>query len=73
MQKRHKIIFINQSSELYGSDKTLLDLVVGLKTNYNIDPIVIMQQPGLLNLELDKYNIEYHYIPVLKLHKRCFL
>ena len=72
MQKRHKIIFINQSSELYGSDKTLLDLVVGLKTNYNIDPIVIMQQPGLLNLELDKYNIEYHYIPVLKLHKKMF-
>lgn len=72
MQTRNKIIFINQSSELYGSDKTLLDLVIGLKYNYNIDPIVIMQQPGLLNLELDKHNIEYHYIPVLKLHKKMF-
>lgn len=72
MQTRNKIIFINQSSELYGSDKTLLDLVIGLKYNYKIDPIVIMQEPGLLNLELDKHDIEYHYIPVLKLHKKMF-
>lgn len=72
MNKKDKIIFINQSSELYGSDKTLLDLVVGLKANHNIDPIVILQAPGLLNLELDKHGIEYHYIPVLKVHKKMF-
>lgn len=72
MNKKDKIIFINQSSELYGSDKTLLDLVVGLKNNHNIDPIVILQTPGLLNLELDKHGIEYHYIPVLKVHKKMF-
>lgn len=68
----HKIIFINQSSELYGSDKTLLDLVVGLKNNYAIEPIVIIEKNGLLVEELDKYNIKYHFIPVLKLHKKMF-
>lgn len=72
MSTRNKVIFINQSSELYGSDKTLLDLVVGLKYKYNIDPIVIMQNPGLLNIELDKHQIEYHFIPVIKLHKNMF-
>lgn len=72
MNHKTKIIFINQSSELYGSDKTLLDLVVGLKNNYDIDPIVIMQKPGLLDKELEKHGIEYHFIPVLKLHKRMF-
>ena len=68
----HKIIFINQSSELYGSDKTLLDLVVGLKNNYAIEPIVILQEHGLLTEELDKNNITYHFLPVLKLHKKMF-
>ena len=68
----HKIIFINQSSELYGSDKTLLDLVVGLKNNYNIEPIVIVQERGLLTEEFDKNNITSHFLPVLKLHKKMF-
>lgn len=72
MDKSKKIIFINQSSELYGSDKTLLDLVIRLKTNYAIEPIVIIQESGLLTNELDKYNIKYHFLPVIKLHKKMF-
>jgi glycosyltransferase involved in cell wall biosynthesis len=66
-----KILFIHQSSELYGSDKTLLSFLSSYNKSLLI-PIVILPVEGLLKTEIEKLNIECHVIPVMKLHRKMF-
>ena len=50
------ILFIHQSAELYGSDKTLLLLLKYLdKSKYN--PLVVLPNEGPLKQELEKENM----------------
>jgi glycosyltransferase involved in cell wall biosynthesis len=65
------ILFIHQSAELYGSDKTLLYLVVNLDKS-NFFPIVILPNDGPLKIELEKKNIKVIIAPVLKLYRKMF-
>jgi glycosyltransferase involved in cell wall biosynthesis len=65
------ILFIHQSADLYGSDKTLLYLVKSIKDIAN--PIVVLPEEGLLTEELKKSNIEYFIIPVIKVSRQLFL
>ena len=65
------ILYIHQSSELYGSDKTLLYLVTRLdKTEYN--PIVVLPGEGPLKDALLNQNIKVIITPVIKLHRNMF-
>ena len=58
------ILFIHQSAELYGSDKTLLLLLKYLdKSKYN--PLVVLPNEGPLKQELEKENILVVIAPVL--------
>lgn len=65
------ILFIHQSAELYGSDKTLLYLVVNLNKS-KFFPIVILPNDGPLKAELEKENIKVILAPVLKLYRKMF-
>lgn len=65
------ILFIHQSAELYGSDKTLLYLVTNLNKN-KFFPIVILPNSGPLQDELEKENIKVIIAPVLKLYRKMF-
>lgn len=66
-----KILFIHQSAELYGSDKTLLLLLKHLdKTKFY--PVVILPNDGPLKIELEKGNVEVQIAPVLKLYRKMF-
>ena len=66
-----KILFIHQSAELYGSDKTLLFLLSKLdKTKF--DSVVIIPYDGPLKSELEKYQIKVIIAPVLKLYRNIF-
>lgn len=65
------ILFIHQSAELYGSDKTLLYLVANLDKN-RFFPIVILPNEGPLKVELEKENIKVIIAPVLKLYRKMF-
>lgn len=65
------ILFIHQSAELYGSDKTLLYLVANLDKN-KFFPIVILPNEGPLKVELEKENIKVIIAPVLKLYRKMF-
>ncbi len=65
------ILFIHQSSELYGSDKTLLILVRTMKRK-NFRPIVVLPQLGLLSKEFDKEGVEYVVAPVIKISRTMF-
>lgn len=65
------ILFIHQSADLYGSDKTLLLLLSKLdKTRFN--PIVVIPLDGPLKEELEKENIKVIIAPVLKLYRKMF-
>lgn len=65
------ILFIHQSAELYGSDKTLLLLLKNLdKTKFK--PIVILPFKGPLTEALENEKIEVVIAPVLKLYRKLF-
>ena len=65
------ILFIHQSAELYGSDKTIL-LLLKLLDKKLFLPIVILPSNGPLKDELEKENIKVFIAPVLKLHRQIF-
>lgn len=65
------ILFIHQSAELYGSDKTLLIFLKNINKN-NFFAIVVLPNKGPLELELEKTGIKVVIAPVLKLHRGLF-
>lgn len=65
------ILFIHQSAELYGSDKTLLLLLSKIdRLKYN--PVVILPEDGPLKTKLENYGIKVIIAPVLKLYRKIF-
>lgn len=65
------ILFIHQSADLYGSDKTLLLLLSRIdRTKFN--PIVVIPLDGPLKEELEKIDINVVVAPVLKLYRKMF-
>jgi len=65
------ILFIHQSAELYGSDKTILMFISDLdKAKYF--PVVVLPFDGPLKTEFDKRNIKVVIAPVLKLYRKMF-
>ncbi|MBC7727443.1 MAG: glycosyltransferase family 4 protein [Microbacteriaceae bacterium] len=70
--RRLHVLFIHQSSELYGSDKVLLLLVVQLQQRGFIHPVVVIPGPGLLLDRLVAAGIEVHVADVLKLSRAAF-
>jgi glycosyltransferase involved in cell wall biosynthesis len=65
------ILFIHQSAELYGSDKTLLLLLRHIdKTRFY--PVVVLPNDGPLKEELEKENIKVIIAPVLKVYRKMF-
>lgn len=65
------ILFIHQSAELYGSDKTLLYLLQHLdRAKFN--PIVVLPSDGLLKSALEKHSITVVIAPVIKLYRNLF-
>ncbi|MES2411900.1 MAG: glycosyltransferase family 4 protein [Bacteroidota bacterium] len=65
------ILFIHQSAELYGSDKTLLSLVKGIDKK-RFRAVVILPFDGPLKHELEKNGIKVVIAPVLKLYRKIF-
>ena len=65
------ILYIHQSSELYGSDKTLLCLIRGIdRSKYK--PIVVLPGEGPLKEALTSESIQVIVTPVIKLHRKMF-
>jgi glycosyltransferase involved in cell wall biosynthesis len=65
------VLFIHQSAELYGSDKTLLILLKHINRDL-FNPVVIIPEKGPLKTEIEKLNVEVHILPVLKLYRNIF-
>lgn len=65
------IMYVHQASELYGSDRTLLALAIGMqKKSYHV--IVILPSEGELLNVLREQGIETHVLPVGKISRARF-
>lgn len=65
------ILFIHQSAELYGSDKTILMFISSLdKKEYR--SVVVLPFDGPLKKEFEKNDIKVVIAPVLKLYRKMF-
>jgi glycosyltransferase involved in cell wall biosynthesis len=58
---KYKVLYITHYSLLYGANKSLLNLLSGLKDK--IDPIVIVPKNGTIVNELEKMGVKYFVIP----------
>jgi glycosyltransferase involved in cell wall biosynthesis len=56
------VLFITHYPNLYGANLSLLNLIIGLKKEYNIKPLVIIPSNGDLCNKLDELCIEYKVI-----------
>jgi glycosyltransferase involved in cell wall biosynthesis len=61
------VLIINQSSELYGADKALLELIENFPPNFN--PIVVLENEGPLKELLLEKGIKIIKCPVIKLNR----
>jgi len=68
---KSSVLFIHQSAELYGSDKTILMFISNLDKNKYF-PVVILPFDGPLKTEFEKNNIKVIIAPVLKLYRKMF-
>ena len=66
------ILYIHQSTELYGSDKTLHYLVSGINANPDFNTIVILPNEGPLKQLLESHNIRVIVFPVIKISRSIF-
>lgn len=66
------ILVVHQSAELYGSDRSLLDLLGGLDRSRFV-PIVCVPEHGPLIDKLQAFGIEVHVAPLLKVRRRTML
>lgn len=60
------VLFVHQSADLYGSDKVLLDIVIGVRLRGYL-PIVLLPESGPLADLLQAAEIETHVTEVAKL------
>lgn len=62
------IAFFHQSSDLYGSDRILLDLVASVQKAGG-EAVVLLPDTGPLTEEFTARKIEFHTLPILKLSR----
>jgi glycosyltransferase involved in cell wall biosynthesis len=62
------ILFVHQSSDLYGSDRVLLDIVLGVR-DFGFAPIVVLPTFGPLKERLLAAGVETHELNVAKLSR----
>lgn len=68
MSRRHNILFLHQSADLYGSDKVLLAIVSRL-VGTRFHPIVALPLNGPLVTELKRAGVECHVLPLTRLSR----
>ncbi|MEY4562525.1 MAG: hypothetical protein RLZZ618_1802 [Pseudomonadota bacterium] len=66
------VLFVHQSSELYGSDRVLLMLVIALKARGGFHPVVVLPDTGPLHDELTRAGIETHVGSIAKISRAMF-
>ena len=66
---KRTVLYIHQSAELYGSDKTLSFLVNQINIKHNFKSIVVLPDFGPLKDLLEENGVEVIIFPVIKLSR----
>lgn len=61
------VLIINQSAELYGADKAILELIENFPKGYN--PIIVLHEEGPLKIILEDLNIQVIKTSVIKVKR----
>ncbi len=61
------VLIVNQSAELYGADKALLELIENFPENFN--PIVVLHEEGPLKKILEELNVQVIKTSVIKVKR----
>jgi glycosyltransferase involved in cell wall biosynthesis len=61
------VLIINQSAELYGADKVILELIENFPEGYN--PIIVLHEEGPLKIILEDLNIQVIKTSVIKVKR----
>jgi len=64
---KKNVLIINQSAELYGADKAILELIVNFPENFN--PIVVLHEEGPLKVLLEDMNVQVIKTSVIKVKR----
>lgn len=67
MSIKKNVLIVNQSAELYGADKALLELIENFPENFN--PIVVLHEEGPLKEILEKLKIQVIKTSVIKVKR----
>lgn len=59
------VLFVTHYSDLYGANRSLLNLIIDLKERYNINPFVLIPAKGEIEKELEIRGIPYIYSPYI--------
>jgi glycosyltransferase involved in cell wall biosynthesis len=54
-----KVLFVTHYSGMYGANKSMLALIVILRNDFNINPIVLLRHNGPICNEFDRLKIQY--------------
>ncbi len=63
MDRPLRVAYITHYTELYGANRSLLDLMHALRGHHGVVPQVIVPRPGDLTVELDRSGIPWAVIP----------
>ncbi|MCZ4313845.1 glycosyltransferase family 4 protein [Comamonadaceae bacterium G21597-S1] len=66
-----RVLVVHQSAELYGSDRSLLDLMVGTD-RHDTEFVVCLPNDGPLRAELENGGVEVHITGVIKISRKQF-
>lgn len=84
MTNKIKVLFVASGDYKYGAPKSMFELILELKANYNIEPVLLTKKHNPMNTECDRLGIEnYSYWsrdimagsayknPILNIMKQC--
>lgn len=55
-----RVLFISDADAYYGAPKAMLEMIISLREQYNIDPVVFTSQKSIINEMCDDKGIENH-------------
>ncbi len=71
--KARRILYLTHYAELYGANRSLLDLLVAAKNTGAVEPFVVLAADGPLCAELRRTGIAHAVVPFVPwMHKRVF-
>jgi len=71
--KRKRVLYLTHYAELYGANRSLLDLIMTLRDQGYIEPVVVLAADGPFRSILQKHDIAQVVIPFQTwMHKRVF-